>query len=469
MNQVQTKVNFSSIENQVNLKQTVTNFQDISCLSLLSLNTDRQDAGWTVNHYQTTCIYSPEVSHAGLRSVTRSFLRSQGYDWSEWKKLNSWYISTLSAEVADQVGLEDTVFSLKKENFLSCNSDLTHAHVLTLKDGRKGVRVYRCGNKYCFTCKDKKRKKNADKLFDVIKELFTQGVIDRVWRFQVTFPEEIAEQAVYDRDLASFLIEKSRKVIKRIFGVKSRSNIGIVTFPHIVGDLDIMKDRFHLHFLVVPCLYDSKTDKFKNVDVKGLIDIEKFRSELCSEFGFDVINPQVRYHPIVWKKKDGAIVWNKSLKRAIEYDARGFGQTFLKSIYRFHNWSYEALIRADYYEQGQRYIGFRIVSLHELAYRWIWLCNQSFSILLSGWLFRYEKIFPTLQEPSYTMNDIQKVEKVTLYRTFERKYDSDLGKVVWDIKEEIEYQGKRLEVGKDIQEIYIEDWNPAKYAFLFPQ
>ena len=431
----------------------------------VSLNTDRHLAE-AVKLFRSPYL-ATDLSPDRLRACTRSFLRSQGYRYEDWLKLDSWYVATLASEVAEQAGLEDTQFSLKRENFLSCNSDVTFAHLLTLKDGKKAARVYRCGNKYCFTCRDKKRKKIARKIGDCIKSLYSQGVIDRVWRFQITFPDPIAERAVWDRRLADSLLSKTHKVIRKVFGVSSRSNIGISAFVHVIGDLDIFKDRFHIHVLVIPCEY--RDGKFFNVDVDGLIDIESFRADLSRAYGFDVINPQVKYFPVVYKKKNGQVVWNRKLFHGIEYDARGFGHTFLKSILRFNMWGNgEALVRADYYQDGARFLGYRIVSLSDLAKRWIEICDFSYVPRFWGWLYRYEQLFPETQEPAYSMEDIQKVEKVVLYRTFERKYDSDLGKVVWDIKEEIEYQGKRLEVGKDIQEIYIEDWNPAKYAFLFP-
>ena len=444
---------------------------DYATVNPLDLNTDRYLDGHLASSSFGYIFKSDfpvqELTPDKKRSLSHYLLRKNNLDPEHFEKLDQWYISSLARKLADDLNLQDNVFSLKRENFLSCNSDLTYAHLLHFKDGSKGVRIYRCGNKYCFTCRDKKRAKIAQKIKDVLIELYDRKVINRVWRFVITFEDTVAQKAVKDKELANSLFNGVHKAIRKIFNLNNKSNLAIIVFPHIIGDSDVFKDRFHLHVWVVPCLYDRKTGQFNNVDVTDKININKFKMFLREYCNCHVINPQVNYYYIKYKRS-GKYVINGKMLHSLKYDARGFGHTFLKSIISFNIWDKgQALLNFYYYKEGFKCLGLRYVTLNELSKRWIEIVNNSYKIRMWGWFNDYEKLFPEVLEPSYKMQDIEKVEKVTLYRTFERKYNKEIGKVVWDIKEEIQYQGRYLEINKDIKEVYIEDWDPGRYSFLF--
>ena len=269
------------------------------------------------------------------RSLVRSWVRHsdelgswEDYSSSPW----SWRQRFVEA-VADLVGLEDTEYALKRTNFERCNRKISTAQLVHFDNGDKEVKIYRCGNKYCLDCVDRKRKKEAMQIRRLAQSLVRDGVVNKAWRIVVTFPDRIAAKACTDRELQKVLFEVVRKALNKVFTGKVKSRIGIAPWAHLVGDTDMFRDRLHLHLFVLPCYLDG--DKWVNCDVGEKLNVSELRNlinKMLAKKGVlqgdeQVINPQVRW---VDDKKilDGKI--------NLRYDSRGFGKSFVQAV-KYYN------------------------------------------------------------------------------------------------------------------------------------
>ena len=395
------------------------------------------------------------------RSLVRSWVRHSDFlgDWEDYSSSPwSWKQRFIEA-VADLVGLEDTEYALKRTNFERCNKKISTAQLVHFNNGDKEVKIYRCGNKYCLDCVDRKRKKEAMQIRRIAQALVRFGVINKAWRIVVTFPDRIAAKACSDRELQKVLFEVVRKALNKIFTGKVKSRIGIAPWAHLVGDTDMFRDRFHLHLFVLPCYLDG--DKWVNCDVGEKLNVSELRNlinKMLAKKGVlqgdeQVINPQVR-----WVSDEKILAGKINLN----YDSRGFGKSFIQSV-KYYNKDKNIMLigkskKVNVGREKEIQFGCKAVTIEQFAKRWIWLRNNTPRLQYWGWLNSWEKLVEQgliclEQEQEQEDREIVGVEKVRLEKCIERQFDKNEQTVKFVMKEYVVLEnGQRLEVGKDIKE-----------------
>ena len=396
------------------------------------------------------------------RSLVRSWVRHSDFlgDWEDYSSSPWLWRQRFTEAVADLVGLEDTEYALKRTNFERCNKKISTAQLVHFDNGDKEVKIYRCGNKYCLDCVDRKRKKEAMQIRRIAQALVRFGVINKAWRIVVTFPDRIAAKACSDRELQKVLFEVVRKALNKIFTGKVKSRIGIAPWAHLVGDTDMFRDRFHLHLFVLPCYLDG--DKWVNCDVGEKLNVSELRNlinKMLAKKGVlqgdeQVINPQVR-----WVSDEKILAGKINLN----YDSRGFGKSFIQSV-KYYNKDKNIMLigkskKVNVGRKKEIQFGVKAVTVEQFAERWVWLRDNTPRLQYWGWLNSWEKLVEQglivlEQEQEQEENrEIVGVEKVRLEKQIERCFDKNEQTVKFVMKEYVVLKnGQRLEVGKDIKE-----------------
>jgi len=295
------------------------------------------------------CVYAVGTNRTELRDLLNSELSGLKGCWSNvlWD-----HKATFKKAVLD--GMANTNHNpYRRYNYRRC--DWSHS-VGFVHQSKENKTVYRermsCGEKLCLRCDFNKRKRQAVKAVSEMKALFkgTPGA-PGVMFITFTLPEAIEALPLQNPEIEKQLKNDIGKIIKELYGVKTRSNIGMRLAVHAIGSKDVMRDRWHCHAEIVPGEVIKKDGDFKfhwlkpakrkdagnpwKIDLKWLRDA--WKSKLLALGGGDeVANPQVEFLKYSAKKEDQKKYWRK-LTHKMSYNlrsfARDFENVFLRSDY----------------------------------------------------------------------------------------------------------------------------------------
>ncbi|MBA7519577.1 hypothetical protein ES705_11656 [subsurface metagenome] len=230
-------------------------------------------------------------------------------------------------------------------NFKNCDWSHTNG---TIHQSLKGDKTYRekmsCGEKLCLRCDHNKRKRKAAKAVSELKALFHGNPgAPGIMFITFTLPEQIEKKPLQDPEQEKSLKNKICKIIKELFGVKTRSNIGLRLAVHSVGSSDVMRDRWHCHVEIIPGEVVKKNGAFifrwltpkmlrEGTINNWIIDLvwlrDRWKQELEDFYnGDEVANPQVEFLEYDPDKRKQKRYWQKVGHR-LSYNLRSFARDF---------------------------------------------------------------------------------------------------------------------------------------------
>lgn len=404
----------------------------------------------------------------------RDILNSQLSQYSPGEKFFSYYwdkIAIYNKMCLKSHYVENTSFDTFKEyNFSRCNNVTSKGTVYVKKSDPYEILPVKmsCGEKVCLECNNKKRKylgyEHARDWIQIINahEQDFRGSLHIV----ATLPESIEGLPLQDVEIEKKLVKGLQNIVRKIFGRKSRSNIAINCAVHPVGDNDLFRDRWHIHFDILPFEIvgdqffwlqpdTSKTTKdhhFKSwkIDLGWLRDCWTKVIRDTTGYKGAVANPQIDFIPFNPSKKDKFF---KKIVHRLKYDLRSFANDLTSRIRRVSEDGETFILSAKrgiYNGFGDRvYYDFWLdVPFHTLIQRFLWI--RSHNKVRARGAFqnkkRYRDILGLIPEEAVDLDDYNSCSAdVAIHR--EMVFNPDTNKIEFEHDYYFEYQcpvlGKR--------------------------
>ncbi len=441
------------------LRQIPVDIPDPAPNSPFSLNNDRCSAppcdisdiikyiplppGELSRHNGQDAFFSTSESPDKKKSLLRSLIRRLGFDDFKYNYWQLQYI--LRRALAAHAGITNSTFQPFREyNFLNCFKKYSSGQVLTVETSpgqtEKVVQKMYCGNKYCSLCTTKKRQSIAAEYTSLARQAHERYGMEKIWSFVFTLPENL-EADLFDQ--AKILRAKINGILKKVFAVRTRDNLGVVISTHPVGDNDIFRKRLHFHAIVFPLWINKKNEV--GIIKRDRISVPDLKNQWAKILppGADPIPPQVKYITLSSGNEF------KNVGHLVKYTIRSFANTLENSI-TSHSADCSALaLKADH----DCVCDWRIVPIAHFAEQYIWVLDNN-TIQPYGWLrnikkWRSEGIFEeqAIENRPVLIESQECVIEFERYKTFSRR----LKQIVWVRKDYCYVLGVKYEIGKDIK------------------
>lgn len=310
--------------------------------------------------------------------------------------------------------------------------------------------VFRCGSKYCMSCRERERKRVLKKYINYFSQFLR---LSHCYRIQFTLPSEISSlilsNVAYDKIYDDEIIEIIVKTVRETFGFKTRSNMPILVSRHIVGNTGgFFKNHLHYHVICFPFeILTSKTETGeKNFSIKySLITGKKaalsssilcychdlYESNLSEKFEFNNVNTphfsfisQISENSKEKESKDK----DAKLAHAVRYDARSFVSDFQKSF------PCSESTGAYFYESdkkcGMKYIFHNISSIVDRT-NFVLINSKYYNYGILTNMKRLDSVFKYFEEQSIIF-DLKYSEKAGITRRFNTRSGATGNKIKID-------------------------------------
>jgi hypothetical protein len=274
-----------------------------------------------------------------------------------------WDFITVWQDAAERVFniRNDEFAKYRRWEFENCYKDKARGKVHVDKDNpeKRYSERYHCGEPGCLLCGQLARTRLAMEWVTDYKQIVNKHPgFPGLLCITFTLPEKLEASPLYDKDLQKNLVNAVQRIIRRLFGLKSRANLAMNICVHPIGSSDLKRDRWHVHVIVFPAVIDvDKKTRAKSfrwvhpVHVTGAHSNRLWRIKLpwlrnawnnsvaCC-FGIEnpgVINPQVKFLPYKHgrsnQEKDDNRFWVEATHR-FRYDMRSFAEDTEKAFLR---------------------------------------------------------------------------------------------------------------------------------------
>ncbi len=182
--------------------------------------------------------------------------------------------------------------------------------------------VYRCGNRYCMSCRERERKRVLKKHVDYFLQFLQYS---HCYRIEFTLPPEVSKIVLSNIDDGKIkddeIINVIIKTIREMFGFKTRSNMPILISRHVIGKTGgFFKNHLHYHVICFPFqvlinksengeksftleysyLFKKEQARLKKTSLCYLHEL--FEVNLGEKFEFKIVNaPHLSFIPMFWK------------------------------------------------------------------------------------------------------------------------------------------------------------------------
>lgn len=394
-----------------------------------------------------------------MMSVLRDVLpgaewSSKPWDFVKWYKL-------VAPEVFE---IRDSSFDpYRLFNFTWCYGPKVFGKTYTNKENLEDVYRHRihCCEPGCLDCRDRERRRLAGEKLDALKSIIQNnpgcpGVLEVVF----TLPESV-EHLGNDPKTVQRLMEEEQKILKKLFGVSQKSNLGMIIENHPVGDRDLLRDRCHQHLQCLPghVVKEPKTGVLRfewlepvkvsarhtkvdwSVDLPWLRGEWKAALERVFEVSFegevDLRVAWVPYNPEGWIYKKKPEEWERIffgvLAHKLKYGMRGWGKDVEKSVLRTDKLTGTMVLKAQRGEDVQ----WEIMPAITLVERFKWIKEHN-RVSCRGFLQcldKYKDVLGLVEETFEAMPDCLPADaEVEIIR--EKKWDRKEKKVKW-VRDEV--------------------------------
>ena len=325
---------------------------------------------------------------------------------------------------------------------------------------------FHCGEPGCLLCGKLSRQRLALEWVEHYKQIIAKNPgFPGFLTMDFTLPEKYEGVPLYDEEVEKSILNGIQGIVRRVFGLKSRSNIEMNFCVHPVGDSDLFRDRWHVHVIIMPAeirkdkktgeksfdwvypvqVAHNHTQKDWKLDFVWLKDeYNKVLSDSLRVDSPEAIHPQVEFisydkNARKWKgklkgRKFEDVFWAKVTHR-IKYDMRSFAKDLENAVVRTDKENNQFIVKVKGPKKDD-VVYWLLVDGLTLVQRYKWIKKHN-KIRARGWgqcKKRYIDVLGLVEnDPGEEPDCIVSDANIEVIRR--KAFDLKTGKVVWEREE----------------------------------